>query len=636
MANYFRRALERRNDVELFTVGEFFGQYIPWNGGMTIPMKYPNQVDLPLPQGMTSVSWSMIEGRLPWKPDLIINVDAGFHFSSKPDVPYAVVATDPHCVSGDTLLATDAGILYANEAAHSKITKVANASYTGYCKGVVYKGVIPTRKLTLDTGQILSCTDDHEVETPAGFVESRYLKVGDKVITSRGTYTSIRDGDDKDYSIGFIIGAFLGDGSFGSGDMIKFTIAKKEKETFGKSIRQHLLNGFGVDVVTDTPHYTSDNAKVLQVRRWGLHRFLKSLDLKSGKIPLYIRTSTKSMIGGFIAGLLAADGCSVDGIIQITSKWETLIRELQIILGYFGIYSKIKSHIGGLTCFKPGSVYWDLYVVAGDSHENLVTLTGDIPGRHIRMGSRGLKGNRSLTREVTIVDIEGAVRNSPSSRVGEPVYDVMASESSSFLANGISVHNCLGDWYAKVRPLADKFFNMQPAYMQDGDVLLPYAFDQNCHYPVDTVSIPKVYDCSIIGLHYPQRDAWVAKLRGHGVKVNYRIGDIYDEYREENNKAWIGLNWSSLEDVTARVFEIMAMRLVPVLNRLPGLSALGLEEGRHYLGFSDLNEATEKVLWAINNREFAEQIALEAYQYVHTHDFTYDNRIRQILCTMGF
>ena len=47
--------------------------------------------------------------------------------------------------------------------------------------------------------------------------------------------------------------------------------------------------------------------------------------------------------------------------------------------------------------------------------------------------------------------------------------------------------------------------------------------------------------------------------------------------------------------MTARVFEIMAMKLVPVLNRLPGLDELGFEEGQHYLGFSDMDEAVEKV-----------------------------------------
>ena len=297
MANYFRRALERRNDVELFTFGVFTGQWIPWAGGMAIPPKYPNQIDLPLPQELKTPKWKQIKEYLPWKPDLVLNVDAGFHLSTKPDVPYAVVATDPHV---------------------------------------------------------------------------------------------------------------------------------------------------------------------------------------------------------------------------------------------------------------------------------------------------------------------------------------------------------LGGWYENVRHMTDKFFNMQPSYVQDGDILLPYAFDPKCHYPMrfdENIcypdGVPLKYDCSIIGLHYPQRDEWVRRLEALGIKVNYRIGDIYDEYREENNKAWIGLNWSSLQDVTARVFEICAMRLVPVLNRLPGLDALGFEENRHYLGFSTMDEAVSKVQWAIANRPQAEQIALEAYQFVNNQNMTWDNRVSQILHEMN-
>lgn len=288
IASYFRRALERMPSVELCTVGPFHGQSIPWDNGMTIPIKYLNQVDLPLPPFASSISWETIKNKLPWTPDLIINVDAGFHLSTKPDVPYYVVATDPH---------------------------------------------------------------------------------------------------------------------------------------------------------------------VLEM-----------------------------------------------------------------------------------------------------------------------------------------------------------------------------------NWYSKVRPLVDKFFNMQSTYMQDGDIWLPYAFDPTCHYALDRTL---EYDCSIIGIHYPQRNEWVSRLRAKGVKVNYRIGDIYDEYREENNKAWIGLNWSSLEDVTARVFEIMAMELVPVLNRLPGLDVLGFEEGAHYLGFSSMDEAVEKVMWATHNREQAKQIAHNAHQFVHQQKMTYDTRVSRILAEFG-
>lgn len=300
MANYYRRALERREDVELFTVGEFFGQWIPWNGGMEIPMKYYNNLDVPLARGMDRPSWKSIKPMLPWTPDLVLNVDAGFHFSDKPDAPYAVVGTDPHVLDG---------------------------------------------------------------------------------------------------------------------------------------------------------------------------------------------------------------------------------------------------------------------------------------------------------------------------------------------------------WYDEVRPRADWFFNMQPTYIKGQDILLPYAFDPTVHFPTaeeipdfDSVNeeylgMKKEYDCAIVGLHYPQRDEWIRLLRNQGVKVNYRIGDIYDEYREENNKAWIGLNWSSLHDVTARVFEIMAMGLVPVINRLQGLTDLGFVEGKHYIGFSTMDEAVAQVHWAIGNRTEAEKIAAQAREFVHSQRMTWDRRVEQILET---
>lgn len=282
MCSYFKRALERRDDIELCTLGEYFGQWIPWSNGLEIPNKYPNHVDIPLPRGVDNPSWEMVKPLLPWKPDLVLNVDAGFHFSTKPDLLYAVVATDPHVLNYDL-----------------------------------------------------------------------------------------------------------------------------------------------------------------------------------------------------------------------------------------------------------------------------------------------------------------ARRNS------------------------------------------DYFFNMQPNYLKPRDNLLCYAFDPSCHYP--EARIEKEYDCVMVGLHYPHRDEWVAKLRALGITVNYRIGDIYDEYREENNKASIGLVWSSRQDIIARVFEVMAMRLVPVMNRLPGLDFLGLEEGRHYLGFDTVSEAVSQVQWALSHKEFAQQIANQAYQIVHERGMSWDSRIRTIL-----
>jgi spore maturation protein CgeB len=103
----------------------------------------------------------------------------------------------------------------------------------------------------------------------------------------------------------------------------------------------------------------------------------------------------------------------------------------------------------------------------------------------------------------------------------------------------------------------------------------------------------------------------------------------------ENNSAYVGLNWSSLQDINARFFEAMAMKQVLVANRLPHIEELGLEEDRHYLGFDTVEEAVEKVAWARANQfKFADAIANNGYQLVHERH-TYENRIQQIFNDTG-
>ena len=99
MMKYFIAALQRREDVELFTTGPFTGTYIPWNGGMQLPAKYAKQPDLPLPKDWISFkpSAAAIASRLPWTPDLWLQVDAGWHFGDKPKAGIVVhIGTDPH------------------------------------------------------------------------------------------------------------------------------------------------------------------------------------------------------------------------------------------------------------------------------------------------------------------------------------------------------------------------------------------------------------------------------------------------------------------------------------------------------------------------------------------------------------
>jgi len=205
--------------------------------------------------------------------------------------------------------------------------------------------------------------------------------------------------------------------------------------------------------------------------------------------------------------------------------------------------------------------------------------------------------------------------------------------------------HCLN--YDHQRKISDKFFNMQLCYSQQGDIYLPYAYDPSVHYlmvhtlegedsfsqKLDVANLFRDTDAVLIGMPYEKRVKWVNELRKHGVSVIFENSPVFDEYRELANRARVGLNWSSLNDLNARAFETPAFGLAPVMNRVPD-AHLFLTENEDYLGFDDLGEAVEKVLYLKNNPKEIERLAVNAYEKILPH--TYDARVQQLLEECGF
>ena len=106
MATWFIRALQRRDDVELFRVAPFTGTWIPWSKpgqdprlGMNLPSKYLDPPEIALPQSMAQmhVHPEMLADKLPKDIDLFLQIDAGWHFSVRPPGKVvALIETDPH------------------------------------------------------------------------------------------------------------------------------------------------------------------------------------------------------------------------------------------------------------------------------------------------------------------------------------------------------------------------------------------------------------------------------------------------------------------------------------------------------------------------------------------------------------
>jgi hypothetical protein len=181
--------------------------------------------------------------------------------------------------------------------------------------------------------------------------------------------------------------------------------------------------------------------------------------------------------------------------------------------------------------------------------------------------------------------------------------------------------------YGSSRRDADTFFCMQRVYAKLGDIFLPYAYDSVWHAPLEPVDEPK-WDVALLGLHYEQRDILVERLRAQGIIVKYDLGPVFDEAREIYRRARIGINWSSLKDVNARVFEIMGMGLPLVTNRLPDMG-IHFKEGKHYLGFDDVEGAIVAVQKLLEDPGLAGDLAKAGQEAAKPH--TYDARVGQIL-----
>lgn len=177
----------------------------------------------------------------------------------------------------------------------------------------------------------------------------------------------------------------------------------------------------------------------------------------------------------------------------------------------------------------------------------------------------------------------------------------------------------------------DYDFCMQGApHIMSDEIFLPYAYDSTIHYPME---LEKETDVCMIGLQYAHREQLANRLKSLGMKVDFRLGVVFDEYREAYNKSRVALSWSSLQDCPARVYEAMGMNIPLVSNRVPDLERLFVED-EDYLGFSNIQEAEEKVRWALDNYDKAMEMSNRAHEKVKARH-TYDHRIKFLLETVG-
>lgn len=173
----------------------------------------------------------------------------------------------------------------------------------------------------------------------------------------------------------------------------------------------------------------------------------------------------------------------------------------------------------------------------------------------------------------------------------------------------------------------DRVFCSQLTYMQKGEIYIPYGYDPEWCAPL---TLEKEYDVTCVGNIYENRVRLFQRLNAEGYRTYLQVGAAKEDAKTLYNQSIVGLNWSSRLDMTARVFEVMAMGIVPVINRVPELAQF-FEEGKHYLGFSDENEAANKIKMAVDNPDIAKTIGENARKIMVEEKHSWDDRIQEML-----
>ncbi|HXH83618.1 MAG TPA: ribonucleotide reductase N-terminal alpha domain-containing protein, partial [Candidatus Tectomicrobia bacterium] len=311
-----------------------------------------------------------------------------------------VEATNP-CVTGDTLIATDRGLLrmdeivrrYANgglavhvdsrlfpsrfmvwEGTHG----VPLASYQQACLPIsqaIDSGERQTVAVRTKAGYEITCTPDHRVMTERGWVQAADLRIGrDRILIQSGAAPFNEDARlpfdvpsdfagangrvyrhalPREWSedLGFVLGWLIGDGWLRAGDRncrVGFTFGAADEEALER-VKAALDTWYGhpVRVVTrprDVRHLSYHGKFFVDFfARLGV-RPVKAQDKR---VPDTIFSAPRAAVVGFLRALFTADGTVRDNAqsnsswIALSSKSRRLLHDVQVLLLNLGI----KSHI---------------------------------------------------------------------------------------------------------------------------------------------------------------------------------------------------------------------------------------------------------------------------------------------------
>ncbi len=314
---------------------------------------------------------------------------------------------------------------------------------------VWYLGKKPGLKIKTKEGYEVTVTREHRFLTKEGWKSAKDLKAGDKIYLGRIHPAFIKEeidnGNEIDEEVAFALGWLYGDGSLN-----KYYVAWyfSDKDSVAEGRVRRGIAKIGGNPLSHT-YVLSKSEHKIQYNK-GTRVYRNILELIGGymeKSPqralhdLIWRMSPKNLLA-FLRGLFTADGyVDNDGAVRLTSSSLQLLKDIQIILTQFGIYSTIcerpyKSDfaytaVNGEEKVYEGKGYYEL-IINGYSRKIFKDLIGFEDIHKMEKLTLAKTKRDSLWGTVIRIEDVGSV----------DFYDFTVPKTHNYIANGILHHNC--------------------------------------------------------------------------------------------------------------------------------------------------------------------------------------------------
>ncbi len=431
----------------------------------------------------------------------IIFIDRINQTESNPTPKLGVIESTNPCIAGNSLIPTENGLMKIKDIADknpkgglkllidNRVSQYSNnllvdsfgAQLTDLSSCWI-SGIKDVYKIITKSGYELDATKDHKILTNDGWKQVCDLILEDKILiqSGKGKFNSneklpievpnfhIGLNGKKYYhnfpkawsrELGQIIGWLIGDGyislsPWSKENHVAFCFSKDDMEIFNH-LKPTLDNMYGYNM---KEHLGIRGVTKLKYHSKYFSEFFNKLGVKHSKdtekiVPDSIFTATEDAVIGFLQGLFTADGTistnnkNNTNYIRLTSKYEKLLKGVQLLLLNLGIRSKIyerhrerrivfryKTVRGELKFYESDGVLYELQI-SRDMIPIFLEKIGFLFNKHVEKVNHlkkvGFYKSEFLDKVVS-VEYKGK----------EEVYDLSEPKTRSFIANGMVVHNC--------------------------------------------------------------------------------------------------------------------------------------------------------------------------------------------------